>query len=43
VPPFVRHTQDHFRECPHCHRIYWRATHADRMRQRLQAFGILPP
>ena len=42
VPPFVRRTQERFRECPRCGRVYWRATHAERMRQRLQAFGVLP-
>jgi len=40
VPPFVARTQRQFRECPACHRVYWPATHASRMRQRLAALGI---
>jgi len=40
VPPFVARTQTHFRECPSCRRVYWPATHAARMRQRLAALGI---
>lgn len=27
VPPYVFHTQDRFRQCPQCARIYWRGTH----------------
>ncbi len=41
VPPFVARTQERFRECPACGRVYWAATHAARMRQRLASFGIL--
>jgi len=40
VPPFVARTQTQFRECPSCRRVYWPATHAKRMRQRLAALGI---
>jgi len=40
VPPFVLRTQDRFRRCPTCGRIYWRATHVERMKQRLRAFGV---
>jgi len=40
VPPYVARTQEHFRRCPRCGRIYWRATHAERMRKRLRAMGI---
>lgn len=42
VPPFVARTQRHFRRCPACGRIYWRATHARRMRRRLARMGITP-
>jgi len=42
VPPFVARTQTQFRECPSCHRIFWPATHAARMRQRLATLGIAP-
>ena len=41
VPPFVLRTQSTFRRCPRCERIYWRATHAERMRQRLQSLGVV--
>jgi uncharacterized protein len=27
VPPYVYLTQDHFAECPACHRLYWQGTH----------------
>ena len=40
VPPFVARTQRQFRECPSCRRVFWPATHAARMRQRLEALGI---
>ena len=40
VPPFVARTQQQFRECPSCRRIFWPATHAARMRQRLEALGV---
>jgi len=40
VPPFVQRTQERFRRCPTCARIYWRATHVARMKQRLRAFGV---
>jgi len=36
VPPFVYQTQDAFRHCPVCDRIYWAATHAQRIRQVLE-------
>ena len=31
VPPFVYASQSRFSECPSCGRIYWRATHPDRI------------
>jgi hypothetical protein len=40
VPPYVARTQERFRSCPACRRIYWRATHAGRMRRRLRRMGI---
>jgi uncharacterized protein with PIN domain len=27
VPPYVFHTQEHFRRCTNCGRVYWRGTH----------------
>jgi uncharacterized protein with PIN domain len=41
VPPFVARTQERFRRCPRCGRIFWRATHAERMRRRLARMGVL--
>ena len=43
VPPFVFKTQNQFMECPGCHRIYWRGTHWQRMREKLNKFGKHPP
>ncbi len=41
VPPYVARTQRRFRRCPRCGRIFWRATHAERMRRRLERLGVL--
>ena len=35
VWPYVYETQSKFTSCPHCGRIYWEATHVDRIRERL--------
>ena len=35
VPTYVFQTQEEFRRCPHCERIYWAATHVDRMREMI--------
>ena len=40
VPPFVARTQEEFRACPGCGRIYWRSTHVQRMRDWLRRKGI---
>jgi hypothetical protein len=40
VPAFVARTQRRFRECPGCGRVFWSATHAASIRQRLAALGI---
>lgn len=42
VPPYVARTQTRFRRCPSCGRIFWRATHAERMRRRLRIMGVDP-
>jgi len=39
VPPFVFKTQNQYMECPSCHRIYWRGTHWQRMREKLNKFS----
>jgi uncharacterized protein len=36
VPAYVAQTQETFRSCPRCQRIYWRGTHWQRMHDRLQ-------
>jgi len=43
VPPYVASTRERFRECPRCGRVYWSATHVERMRERLAAFGVALP
>jgi uncharacterized protein with PIN domain len=40
VPPWVARTQQEFRVCPECGRIYWPGTHASRMRERLEEMGL---
>lgn len=40
VPPFVYASHEQFAECPGCGRIYWGATHPERMLQELQSIGI---
>jgi len=39
--PFVYNTQDHFVRCPKCDRIYWSATHVERMMKTLAEFKII--
>jgi uncharacterized protein with PIN domain len=40
VPPFVYASYDRFAECPGCGRIYWGATHPQRMLNELTAMGL---
>lgn len=37
VPSYVYDQHDHFTLCPHCDRVYWRGTHWQRMRERIDA------
>jgi len=37
VPPYVFVTQEHFRICPACGRLYWGGTHRERMAEELKA------
>jgi len=37
VPPYVFLTQDHFSECPACHRLYWQGTHWQSMNREIDA------
>ncbi len=38
--PYVYQTQNRFVRCPKCDRIYWQATHVNRMREKLSEIGI---
>jgi len=38
VPPYVFKTQAYYRECPGCHRIYWRGTHWEAMIKKMALF-----
>jgi uncharacterized protein len=40
VPRYVRETQTAFARCPTCGRVYWPATHVDRMRRELEGMGL---
>ena len=35
VPPYVFQTQANYRQCPDCHRVYWRGTHWEAMNKKL--------
>jgi len=39
--PYVRKTQDRFVRCPKCDRVYWSATHVERMMKTLSEFKII--
>ena len=41
VPEYVWRTQAEFRRCPDCHRIYWGATHKERMMDELRRLDLL--
>ena len=43
VPPYVFATQESFRSCPKCGRVYWPATHHDRMVEDLHKMGLREP
>jgi uncharacterized protein with PIN domain len=40
VPPYVCETQSSFARCPNCARVYWPATHVERMRRELEQMGL---
>jgi len=42
VPPYVAETQQEFRRCVLCDRVYWKATHVEAMWRRLAELGIGP-
>ena len=39
VPPYVYETQEKFSFCPKCRRVYWPATHQERMLAELKSLG----
>ena len=39
VPPYVFQTRSQYMECPTCHRIYWRGTHWEAMKKKLEKFS----
>jgi uncharacterized protein with PIN domain len=41
VPPYVFSTQEKFFWCPQCRRVYWPATHHQKMLEELRIIGIL--
>jgi uncharacterized protein with PIN domain len=43
VPPYVARSQEEFRACPGCGRVYWRGTHVRRMEKKLAAMRPAPP
>ena len=40
VPPFVYASIERFAECPGCGRIYWGATHLERMAREIDKIGL---
>jgi uncharacterized protein with PIN domain len=40
VPPFVYASQKRFAQCPRCGRVYWGATHPERIRRELDSMGL---
>jgi uncharacterized protein len=41
VPVYVWQTQETFRRCPRCNRIYWGATHRNHVLNELQRIGVI--
>lgn len=41
VPPYVYSSQDRFSWCPACRRIYWPATHQQKMLKDVRDIGVL--
>ena len=40
VPPYVFSTQESFFSCPRCRKVYWPATHHQRMVAELRELGL---
>ncbi len=41
VPPYVFRTQQHFKYCSVCNRVYWGGTHRRRILRKLEKWGLL--
>jgi len=41
VPPYVFRTQERFKLCPQCGRIYWRGTHWEGMKERIERLAAV--
>jgi uncharacterized protein with PIN domain len=41
VPEYVWQTQDEFRRCPECRRLYWGATHKEHVLAELRQVGLI--
>jgi hypothetical protein len=41
VPPYVLQTQETFRRCPNCQRVYWRGTHWLKIEERAAALRAI--
>ena len=35
IPDYIRETQESFRQCPNCKKIFWGGTHCKRMKERI--------
>lgn len=40
LPPYVYRSQEEFKECPFCHRLYWKGSHWQRMNRRLEKLNL---
>ncbi len=40
VPPFVYASHERFATCPRCGRIYWAATHLERIRREIESMRL---
>tara|TARA_B100000315_G_scaffold116653_1_gene106980 strand:+ start:17040 stop:17561 length:522 start_codon:yes stop_codon:yes gene_type:complete len=36
VPDYIRETEESFRQCPHCKKIFWEGTHCKRMKEKIK-------
>ncbi len=41
VPPYTFRTQERFKFCPQCDRVYWRGTHWEGMKERIEGLAAV--